>query len=206
MDNALVQRMIGAARLDVATYEEVERDTSATQQALIVVILAAVASGIGALDDGGTGLIGGVIGGDRRMGGACLALLFRRHPLSRFGEHPGRLGSTGANAGVRLHPRYPGILGFIPVVDVVVASIVFVWGIAATIVAIRQALDFSTGRAIATAIISVIISSIVHRASSTPSSGSAAASRHRDRPDGCRSERGPARVAGRLPCRRSARI
>ncbi len=39
MDNALVQRMIGAARLDVRTYEEVERDTSATQQALIVVIL-----------------------------------------------------------------------------------------------------------------------------------------------------------------------
>lgn len=160
MDNALVQRMIGAARLDVGTYEEVERDTSATQQALIVVILAAVAGGIGALDDGGIGLIGGVIGGVVQWAVLAFVCYFVG---TRF------LGSTNTQAdwgqlartlGFAYTPAILGILGFIPVVDVIVALIIFVWVIATTIVAIRQALDFSTGRAVATAIISVIISSL----------------------------------------------
>jgi hypothetical protein len=43
-----VERMIGAAKLDVRVYEEVEADRSATPQALAVVVLAAVAGGIGA--------------------------------------------------------------------------------------------------------------------------------------------------------------
>ena len=40
----LVQRMKGVARLDESTYEEIERDQNATGQALLVVVLAAVAS------------------------------------------------------------------------------------------------------------------------------------------------------------------
>jgi len=45
----LFDRMMGAARLDVTTYEDVERDQNATVQALIVVTLAAIAAGIGTL-------------------------------------------------------------------------------------------------------------------------------------------------------------
>ncbi len=160
MDNTMVQRMIGAARLDVHTYEEVERDSSATQQALIVVILASIAGGIGALDDGGVALIGGVIGGVVQWAVLAFVCYFVG---TRF------LGSTNTQAdwgqlartlGFAYTPAILGILGFIPVVEWIVALIVFVWVIATTIIAIRQALDFSTGRAVATAIISVIISSI----------------------------------------------
>ena len=39
------ERLIGAARLDPATYEEVEADTDATGQALVVVLLSSVAGG-----------------------------------------------------------------------------------------------------------------------------------------------------------------
>src|SRR5581483_3106752 len=46
---SLVDRMIGAARLDPNTYENIERDTNATGQAATVVILAAIAAGIGSL-------------------------------------------------------------------------------------------------------------------------------------------------------------
>ena len=42
----LVDGMIRAARLDVSLYEEVERDTTQTNNALIVVVLSALASGI----------------------------------------------------------------------------------------------------------------------------------------------------------------
>ena len=48
----LVQRMIGAAMLNVNTYEEVEADSGATGQAATVVAIVAVASAIGAYQAG----------------------------------------------------------------------------------------------------------------------------------------------------------
>ena len=45
----MLQRMIGAARLTVHAYEDVELDQTATKQALLVVVIVSIASGIGAL-------------------------------------------------------------------------------------------------------------------------------------------------------------
>ena len=57
------ERMIGAARLEVPIYEEVEHDAHATGQALIIVVLASVSAGIGAGIAIGPGtLIMGTIG------------------------------------------------------------------------------------------------------------------------------------------------
>src|SRR5688500_3371159 len=55
---SITDRMKGAAMLDVATYEEVEADTTATGQAAVVVILGAVASAIGGLKGGLSAIIG----------------------------------------------------------------------------------------------------------------------------------------------------
>ena len=49
----MFQRMIGAAKLRPETYEEVEADSSATLQAMSVVVLVALATGIGYLGSGG---------------------------------------------------------------------------------------------------------------------------------------------------------
>lgn len=49
-------RMIAAAKLDVSLYEEVEADTDATMQAAGVVMIAAVASAIGGIDEGARGI------------------------------------------------------------------------------------------------------------------------------------------------------
>jgi len=67
MEKTITDRVVGAARLDVATYEAVERDVNANTQALVVVVLAAIASGIGSLGVDGitsfvTGLIGALVG------------------------------------------------------------------------------------------------------------------------------------------------
>ncbi len=43
----MIQRMIGAALLRTGTYEEVESDTSATLQAMLVVVVVSLASGLG---------------------------------------------------------------------------------------------------------------------------------------------------------------
>ena len=51
-------RFIGAARLTPAIYEEVEADTTATGQAMLVVALASVAGGIGLTGDGAGLLVG----------------------------------------------------------------------------------------------------------------------------------------------------
>ncbi len=45
--SSIIGRMVRAARLENAVYDEVERDTSATSQALTVVIIVALAGGIG---------------------------------------------------------------------------------------------------------------------------------------------------------------
>ena len=52
--NTFLQRLIGAAALDSAIYEEVEADTGATGQALVVVVLSSLAAGFGARGLGGT--------------------------------------------------------------------------------------------------------------------------------------------------------
>ena len=58
----LVDRMVRAAKLDPALYEEVEADTGATGQAMTVVVLSALAAGVGAWGgEGGTGAVVGTI-------------------------------------------------------------------------------------------------------------------------------------------------
>jgi len=60
----VIERALGAARLDAETYESVERDEAATGTALAIVVLSAIAGGIGNLRDADIlGLIGGVIFG-----------------------------------------------------------------------------------------------------------------------------------------------
>src|SRR5687768_7201034 len=62
MAGSIVNRMIGAATLNVATYEEVEHDKEATGQAAVVVVIVAICSAIGNSGRGTTGIIGGLIG------------------------------------------------------------------------------------------------------------------------------------------------
>ena len=51
-DGSIAQRMMGAATLDIDTYEEVEHDQSATMQAAAVVVLVALCRTAGAWDLG----------------------------------------------------------------------------------------------------------------------------------------------------------
>ena len=69
----MIQRMLGATLLDPKAFEEVEADQSATKQALIIVVLASLATSIGSPNT--------TIG---------IATTIFRHTLSR-----NRLGSMG---------------------------------------------------------------------------------------------------------------
>ncbi len=147
---SITERMKGAALLDNATYEEVEADTTATGQAAVVVVLGAIASGIGMARGGSGGIIAAVLGsligwalwagityiiGDKVLGGTAT-----------WGELLRTLGFAQA-------PRVLAVLGIIPGMQWIVASVIGVWVLITGVVAIRQALDLSTGKAVATAIL-----------------------------------------------------
>jgi len=146
----MFERMKRAAMCDVDTYEEVEADTTATGQAGAVVALVAVAQGIGAAGSGVTGIVGGMViallswliwsgvtylVGDKLLGGTAT-----------WGELLRTLGFA----------QSPGVLGIFVILPVVGGLFTFaipIWILVTGIIAIRQALDFSTGKAVLTAII-----------------------------------------------------
>jgi len=158
----LINRMLGAARLDANTYEEVEHDQNGTTGALIVVILAAIAAGIGSIRaDGVSGLIAGIVSGI--VGWAVFAgfayfvgtrLIPGRETSSSWGELLRTLGFAET-------PMILTVFGFIPILGAIISFVAWVWYVIASVVALRQALDMSTGRAIAVGIISIIAEGIV---------------------------------------------
>jgi hypothetical protein len=53
-------------------------------------------------------------------------------------------------------PKFFMILGIIPLLGPIVGLVVFIWFIAAAVVALKEAFEFDTGRAIATGIVALI--------------------------------------------------
>ena len=157
MARSITDRMIGAASLDVATYEEVEHDTTATGQAAVVVAVAAIASAIGALREGGPGVIGMLFAtllGWLLWSGVTYLIGTRVFKgTATWGELLRTIGFAQA----------PGILlalAFLPVLGGVVRFAVAIWLLVTGIIAIRQALDVTTGRAVLTALLGWLIAII----------------------------------------------
>lgn len=146
-------RLIGAARLDADVYEEVEADTRATPQAALVVMLSAAAVAVGGLKTGLLPVVSGVFAellgwlvwsgityliGAKALGGVATWGELRR--TIGFAQAPGLL----------------SVLRAVPTLEQPVVHIVRLWKLIAVIVAIRQALDVGTGRAIVTAALGFI--------------------------------------------------
>jgi len=152
-----VERMIGAARLDTNTYEEVEADRGATGQALGVVVLASVASGIGM----GQGLRGLVIGTVLSLIGWAIWAWLIYFIGTRWLPEP----DTNADAGQLLRtvgfatsPGVLRVLGIVPLLGELVFVVTAIWTLIAMVVAVRQALDYrSTGRAVGVCIIGWLV-------------------------------------------------
>jgi hypothetical protein len=148
--HTLTERMIGAAKLQIWAFEEVEADLTATGQAAIVVGIVAVAQAIGDMGAGSQGIIGGVL--SAFFGWAVwsgVTYLVGTHIFKGTADWGELLRTIGfAHA-----PGVLAVFGVIPIVGGLVRAIVAIWILVAGIIAIRQALDFDTGRAILTAVI-----------------------------------------------------
>ncbi|ROO26649.1 membrane protein [Salinisphaera orenii MK-B5] len=157
------QRMLGAARLDVPTYEEVEHDKSATGQAAGVVALSALAAGVGAMAQGGiaalllTGLaalLGWVI-----WAAIIWAVGTKLLPEAQTEADIGQLLRT---LGFAAAPGVLRVFAFIPLIGPLVMLVVAVWMLATTVVAVRQALDYkSTWRAVGVCVIGWVVQLLI---------------------------------------------
>ena len=152
------QRAIGAARLDIPVFEEIEADDTATTQALLVVVVSSLAAGVG---------LSGVYDAPvlHRVLLALLLWVFWAIATYIVGVYVMPEPQTRSNVGELLRTigfaASPGILrifGIIPVVGGTIYVISTAWMLVAMVIAIRQALDYrSTWRAALVCLITGLI-------------------------------------------------
>jgi hypothetical protein len=156
--------MIGAAMLDSATYEEVEADAAATTQALVIVVLSSLAAGIGAR---------GALGSSAALAffaraSVIVLILWAGFALLTFEigsrilptpETRTDVGELLRALGFAATPGLIQVFGIFPGVKVPVFTVAIGWALAASVVAVRQALDYSsTRRAFAVCGLAVLLS------------------------------------------------
>ena len=152
---SLTERMLGAAKLDAATYEEVEADPTATPQAMLVVVLASVAGGVPAMRAEGVG--GLLLGALASLIGWYVWAFVTYFVGTRFLPGPKTEADVGQllrTIGFSATPGLILVLGIVPSLGPLVVFVASVWMLVAMVVAVRQALDYeSTGRAVAVCVI-----------------------------------------------------
>lgn len=161
---SITDRMLGALRLDVRTYEEVEIDEKATGEAAFIVVASALVAAAGyVLRQGGT-VNAGMLGAIGELVGWALYAWFAYLVGAKLLPGKGTRSSWGEIArtlGYATTPRFFLILVAIPGTFGLVRLLVSLWMLAATVVALRSALDCGTLRAIVVAVIASLIQGAV---------------------------------------------
>ncbi len=156
----MLQRMIGAARLNVHTYEDVENDQTSTKQALLVVILVSIASGIGATAAGDNFIINFLLGMALGIIGWAIWAYITFFVGTKILSTPETHADWGQLARGTAFAQTPGLLrifGIIPYIGGVIVLISAIWQLVAMVIAVRQCLDYqSTKRAIGVVLIGLI--------------------------------------------------
>lgn len=160
---SIQDRMLRAAKLDVDLYEEVEADRDATGQALTVVVLSAAAAGIGSL---GSGSVSSIVTGTVITLVAWLVWVFLTYLIgTRLLPEP----ETSADYGEMLRTvgfaSAPGVIrifGIVPGVGFLFFLAAGIWMLVATVIAVRQALDYtSTWRAVGVCLIGWVAQAVI---------------------------------------------
>lgn len=156
-------RMIRAAKLDAQLYEEVEADQGAMREAMTVVVLSAVAAGIGNLAQGG--LLGIVVGTISALAGWYIWAFLTYFIGTRLLPEPDTKADHGEllrTIGFSSAPGLIRVFGIIPGVAPFVFAVASCWMLVAMVIAVRQALDYtSTWRALGVCLIGWFVQVLV---------------------------------------------
>ena len=153
---------MGALSLDAGTFEDIEASRSADVQSIAIVAAVCAAGGVGAMGLGVSGLSGIVISALMVLGAwlvwvgliAAIGTTTMAEPHTRSDVHE-LLRVLGYAAA-------PGLflaLAAMPAAAPLLISLVCVWLIASSVLAVRQALDYrSTARAVSVCVIAFLLS------------------------------------------------
>src|SRR5262245_32054093 len=164
MADTFVHRLMGAAMLQPETYEDVEADSSATGQALAVVVFSSLAAGIGARGWSGapsTLTFFASASVLALIAWATWALLMYEVGARILPQPETRVdvGELLRTLGFAATPGLIQVAGIFPGTTTFVFVIAAVWTLAATVIAVRQALDYtSTARAVAVCALGWVLS------------------------------------------------
>ena len=157
--SAYRNRLFRAIKLDPELYEEVEADHGANAQALLTVVLSSLAAGIGgALSGGWYGVFLNTV--VALAGWVMWAFLsyFIGTKLLPEPQTQSDMGELLRCTGFSSAPGLLQVLGFIPGLGTILRGIIFLWMLAAFVIAVRQALDYkSTWRALWVCIIGWVV-------------------------------------------------
>ena len=161
--NIFMDRMLRAAKFDVNLYEEVEANKDTMRQAMGVVILSSLAAGVGSI--GTLGLGGILLGTLAALGGWYIWAWLTYFIGTRFLAEPqteADLGQLLRTIGFSSSPGLIRVLGIIPGLGTVVFAVASIWMLVTMVIAVRQALDYtSTLRAVGVCVIGWIIQTVI---------------------------------------------
>ena len=152
------QRLQKAIFLDVAFYEEVEKDKKFTDQAMMTVALVSVVQGFMIAGFAPVALVQGILGSLIRFVIWAFFIAFVGTRILPEPETESNTGELIRTLGFAYAPGLLVILKIFPVIDYFVDPVVVILQLAAMTIAVRQALDFnSTVRAVGVCIVAFIL-------------------------------------------------
>jgi hypothetical protein len=156
-------RIVGAMRLDAATFEDIERDPSAIGQAVGVIALAAISAGIGNIWYGGMrGIVGRIVGS---LIGYLLWTVLVWLIGTKLMPDPATKADLPETFRVIAFAAAPGVLGFITIIPILgwlLMAVIWIWMMAAMVVAVRQVLDYTdTMKAVIVVVIGFVVQWVI---------------------------------------------
>ena len=155
----MISRMLRASMLDAHVYEEVESDSNAIVQAVLIVVVVAVARGVATLSvtDNILGIAFGIIAGLLSWAVWAFITYMVGTKLLKTGDTESSWGELARVTGFAQSPGILFLIAVVPVVGTWILPVVSLWQLAAMVVGIRQALDYtSTFRAIGVVLIGFV--------------------------------------------------
>jgi Yip1 domain len=165
MEDAMTfgDRVVGAMRLDPNTFEDVEKDPTAIGQAVGVIVMAAVAAGIGNIYWGGlTGIVRGAFMSIIGFAIWSVIVWLVGTKILPEPETKADFPETFRVVGFAAAPGLASVLTIIPIVGWLLMVAIWIWQLAAMVIAVKSVLDYSTlGKAILVVLIGFVINLVV---------------------------------------------
>ena len=167
----MIGRIWGVIRLNARTFEDVENDTSATVQAIGVIVLASLATGAGAGFGFGSSIIGDnfaislisgvVIGLAWWSIWTCLIMLIGAAILGGPEIRADWWWRLVRVIGFAQAPGLVKMLSFLPWIGGAVFFVVSAWQVVATVIAVRQCYHVSTWPAVGVVLLAFVVTAVL---------------------------------------------